>query len=210
MGAIDAPRSNGGSAVEQVVCRQQLRVRSIAVRAALALVAATLLILLAAASQARAVAPIVDPLVEPAADLALMPAVYDQYCGGAGEWWGPADGCKYAKAKVDTTCVNNCRSVDINLIKWRGGTASGSCDPTNDITQWRLRWIKVVRTTDNAVRWSRGAGSWYTNCNVDSATYSALPGLRVGVDHVVKYKWEHVTRCCGSFYPRVDLLVAAR
>lgn len=175
---------------------------------ALALIAAALGAL-SVSGPAHAGVPILDPLIEPALDAAILPGAPAHACG-SGDWAGPAEGCKYAKAKVGTTCVNNCDSVDINSVKWRGGTASGSCDPTNDVTQWRLRWIKIVRTTDDAVRWSRGAGAWHTNCNVDAATYSESPNLRVGVDHIVKYKWEHVTACCGPFFPRADLLVAAR
>lgn len=195
--------------VEQAICRRHSGARGFAGRAALALLASTLLLLLSGAAQARAIAPIVDPLIEPALDAGLLPGAPANACQ-TGDWFGPAEGCKYAKAKVETRCVNNCDSVDIDAVKWRGGTASGSCDPTNDITQWRLRWIKIVRVTDNAVRWERGASGWHTNCNVDANTYVANPGLRVGVDHVVKYKWEHVSTCCGSSYPRADLLVTAR
>ena len=179
------------------------------VRVAVALVASMVLVQGVAASQAGAVAPVVDPLIEPVLDAGVLPGAPGYACG-TGDWYGPAEGCKYAKAKVETTCINNCQSVDINSVKWRGGTASQSCDPTNDITQWRLRWIKIVRVTDNAVRWSRGAGAWHYNCNPNDATYSESPGLRVGVDHIVKYKWEHVSSSSGPFYPRVDIHVAAR
>ena len=175
-------------------------------------VAGALVIALGVSGSAAAVAPVVDPLLEPAFDIAILPGAPAYDCG-SGDWYGPADGCKYAKAKVDARCVNNCESADIDAVKWRGGTATGSCHPTgstNDITQWRLKWIKIVRATDNQVRWQRGASEWHYNCDVDAATYSALPGLRVGVDHVVKYKWEHVSASAGPFYPRLDIHVSVR
>ncbi len=197
--------------MERAVCRQHPRPRGTALRAGLALIVLMLLVQLSGAAAARAVAPVVDPLIEPVLDTALI-AGAPAYACNSGDWYGPADGCKYAKAKVETTCVNNCNSVDIDAVKWRGGTATGGCDPTgtNDITQWRLRWIKIVRVTDDAVRWQRGASAWHYNCDVNANTYVENPGLRVGVDHVVKYKWEHVSASSGPFYPRLDLHVAAR
>jgi hypothetical protein len=161
---------------------------------------------------AGAVAPIVDPLIEPVLDLALLPGAPDPVECPAGEgWYGPPGQCKYAKAKLETTCHNNCQSVDIDAVKWRGGTYTGSCDTSeipNDVTKWRILWIKIIRSTDNSVRWSRGAGAWHTNCDVNDVTYSEAPGLTVGVDHIVKYKWEHVSASSGPFYPRVDLHVS--
>lgn len=137
-----------------------------------------------------------------------VPAAAEIAC--ANGWTGPNDGCKYAKAKVETACIDNCNRVDIRAVKWRGGTASGSCDPSNDVTQWRLEWVKIVRASDGAVRWSFGPGAWHYNCNVDATTYSRDPGLTIASDHLVKYKWQHVTQCCGPFFPRVDIYVATR
>jgi hypothetical protein len=126
-------------------------------------------------------------------------------------WITEAGSCKYAKAKDRTHCVDQlCTKITIDEVKWRGGTASGSCDPSNNIVKWRLLNVKIVRASDSVVRWKYGPGNYHTNCDVDATTYTRTPNLTVSQDHWVKYNWEFVESTGVTFKLHVGLLVSPR
>lgn len=114
------------------------------------------------------------------------------------------DGCKYAKARVDYT-VNSPNSSTVNRIDVRGATASGSCDPTNDVTNWRVN-AATVRNSSNTIIWSTGSSAYKTNCDVNAsgALFTYYPGVSASSPRSV-ITWRHNTGCCGPFYPTVTI-----
>ena len=126
-------------------------------------------------------------------------------------WITEAGSCKYVQADDTTKCANQqCTSITINAVKWRGGTASGTCDPTNDQTAWRLVSVKIVRASDNHVNWSFGPGAWKTNCNVLANTYTKSPGITVSADNWVMFRWQLNSATGVQTYYHVGLLVSPR
>src|SRR5438132_2413823 len=96
--------------MEQAIGHRQRRFRSAILAVAVALLG-SVLVQLAVGTPASALAPVVDPLLDPVLDAASVPTpdvspvlgtatVPIIYCGNG--WYGPADGCKYAKAKLGT------------------------------------------------------------------------------------------------------------
>ena len=71
-----------------------------------------------------------------------------------------ADVCKYHQAKVQYT------SSVVNYLSWWGSTASGTCDPSNDVEKWRLDGTSLYNDTSNAKLYGWGPQSWKTNCNI--------------------------------------------
>jgi hypothetical protein len=127
--------------------------------------------------------------------LLSTPALADTWCNAPVNWEGPNAGCKYAKvAPASTTCGSNgCNlSKVITTLRWRGGTASGSYDPSNDIVRWRLVSINIVRASDGYIRWSLGTQPWHNNGDPDAATYSVNPNVTVGsnTNILFTFYWE--------------------
>jgi hypothetical protein len=75
-------------------------------------------------------------------------------------YWCVWAGCKYGMASIEYT------STTTIYMRARGGTASQTCDPSNDVRRWRHR---VVHTKAS---YSGPTGVWYANCNVYTSTKS--------------------------------------
>jgi hypothetical protein len=126
-------------------------------------------------------------------------------------WITEAGECKYVQAKDGTACVDQaCTKIKIKTVSWRGGTASGTCDPSNDQTAWRLVSVKIVRASDGHVNWSFGPGAWKTNCDVTANTYSKSPAFTVSADNWVMFKWQFNSATGVQTYYHVGLLVSPR
>lgn len=67
-----------------------------------------------------------------------------------------AAGCKYGKyrAAYDSYAHREYWHV--------GATASGTCDPTNDIVQWRVSETRTYE--DSVLKYTAGPFGWHTNC----------------------------------------------
>lgn len=99
---------------------------------------------------------------------------------------------KYHQVKY--VYAGNGSSADqIRHLYYRGGTASGSCDPSNDIYRWRLSAIYIVRASDGKVLWTGSYTPWYYNCNScsSSAFHYQSPYLYVGQTVYIKYLFQY-------------------
>ncbi len=110
-------------------------------------------------------------------------------------WKCAPAGCKYAQARIKYD-----RAIKkLHVAYWRGGTASQSCDPDNDVIKWRLTEIDAV----NGMSWDYGPTSYKYNCNVYSTTY----GVGVyrywsgGLD--MRFEFFHDVACSGCDFPSV-------
>jgi hypothetical protein len=113
-----------------------------------------------------------------------------QMITSCGSGYYTPNACKYDQAKYSVS--GDCGSgsgCTISTVYWRGGTASGSCDPSNDIDSWHLQFVKIIKVSDGTVRWSYGPGNNHTNCNVTATTYSRSPSLKANSDQKIDYKW---------------------
>ena len=121
-----------------------------------------------------------------AAPTLVNAAVFTQSCGSG--WFTP-NACKYDQAKyaVSGNCGDG-NGCTISTVYWKGGTASGSCDPSNDITAWRLFKLEIKRVGDGKVLWEH-SGQLQTNCDVNTRTFSRTPGVSVNVDVKIIYQW---------------------
>lgn len=113
--------------------------------------------------------------------------------------------CKYAKGRV-VWSGSSIRKV-IEKIKFRGGTASQWCDPSNDVVSWFVEEIKVIKKSTGKVRWKWGPSNVHYNCDVDGRTFAKTPGLTVTHDNIVRYKFYHGSTS-GDFSTTFDILVS--
>lgn len=124
-------------------------------------------------------------------------------CGSSHpDWWGTDGIChKYGEVKRVFS------GGTLREVWWRGGTASGSCDPTNDVVKWRLESVYVIRVGDGRLRWQYGPGGYHSNCNVHGTNYVRSPNLAINVDHHVFYDFRHVLQSGSSFFPRAGFYI---
>jgi hypothetical protein len=91
-------------------------------------------------------------------------------------WLYTPNACKYDQARYSVS--GDCGSgsgCTISTVYWRGGTASGSCDPSNDIDSWHLQFVKIIKVSDGSVSWSYGPGNTHRNCNVERHDVLPVP-----------------------------------
>ncbi|GEM_PF-1749300 len=104
-------------------------------------------------------------------------------------WKCAPAGCKYAKARVRYD-----RHIKFWYVAyWRGGTASGSCDPGNNVIKWRLNEIRAI----NGLDYSYGPAGWRTNCNVDSWTWRRTVNRFWSGGLDIRYSFFHDVACAG-------------
>lgn len=100
-------------------------------------------------------------------------------------------GCKYGKVRAAYTSLIHDRADN------RGATASGTCDPTNDVTRWRVERLRIYEGTTQRYSTSSPFG-WHTNCAL--ATY--YWGTNVVREDIpdsmyTKTHWERDASCSG-------------
>lgn len=134
--------------------------------------------------------------------LSLMPA--QPADATLSSWRCSLDGCKYAQARVDYT-MNSPNHSTTNRLDTRGATASGTCDSSNDISQWRIEQA-TVRGGSGAIIWSTGNSTYRTNCSITSSTAlrQYYPGVSASGSQA-RAVWRHNAACCGAFYPTVTI-----
>jgi len=109
-------------------------------------------------------------------------------------WKCAPAGCKYAQGRAYYSPGANYLSQS----QWRGGTASQSCDPTNDVIKWRLaesslfEYAPEWRTT-----WVYGPTSWKYYCNVYFITYGVVVGEFYGTRADLWQEFYHDASCSG-------------
>lgn len=128
------------------------------------------------------------------ATFALVPAPTASAHGiqmvtGCGGGWDTPNACKYDQAKLSVSGDCGSGSCTISTVSWRGGTASGSCDPGNDIVSWRLEYVRIHKVSDGTVLWQYGPGNRQTHCNSEARNFSRSPNQRVRNDVHVVYSW---------------------
>ena len=116
----------------------------------------------------------------------------DTTCGEG--WAGPVSGCKYGQAKYATACgPNGCQVTQvITKLLWRGGTASGVCDPTNNYVKWRIDYITITKVSNDKERYRWGPSQYFENCDVDLITHVKRPGLTIGSTHDIAFNFRWV------------------
>ena len=128
------------------------------------------------------------------ANMASATGVFDTSCG-TGPWVSTGL-CKYDQAKPPSI-TGNCGVGDacrIDTVYWKGGTASGNCDPTNDIDYWYLDYVQINRVSNGNTLWqATPSADHHTNCNPDATVYSRSPSLDIPSDVRVKYQWVFVS-----------------
>lgn len=99
-------------------------------------------------------------------------------------------GCKYGQYRVAYDSYAHQRYYH------RGATASGTCDPSNDVVRWR---VSNTRTYENgSLKNSDGPFGWHDNCALATYTWTKLvprdyrPGLMQSRGH---YEWD--VACSG-------------
>jgi len=107
-------------------------------------------------------------------------------CGGG---WSTPNACKYDQAKYSISGDCGSGSCTISKVSWRGGTASGSCDPSNDIVSWYLNYVQIHRVSDGTVLWRYGPGNTHTNCDSESRNFSRTPNQLIRTDVHIAYQW---------------------
>lgn len=141
----------------------------------------------------RSAAPILVATLVVAALLPLQPARATHSACHANPWWYTGNVCKYQEDRVAFTCIGSfCQQLTINNVRWRGGTASGTCDPTNNVQKWRLLSIKIKNDRTGATVWQRGATAYKTNCDHHTSETFQNVGLRISEDHRAEFSFEHV------------------
>jgi hypothetical protein len=124
------------------------------------------------------------------------------YCSSHPQWRASAEGChKYAEIKRVFS------GGTLTEVWWRGGTASGTCDPTNDVDRWRLESVYVIRVGDNKLRWQFGPSDWHSNCDVHAVGYMRTPNLTMNVDHHIYYDFRHQLENGTYFFPRAGFYI---
>lgn len=106
-------------------------------------------------------------------------------------WKCAPAGCKYAQARVRYD-----RQIKYwYAAYWRGGTATGSCDPTgtNNVIKWRLSEIKAL----SGLSYTYGPTSWHYNCNVYASTWGTGVNRFWSGGLDIRYKFFHDVACSG-------------
>jgi hypothetical protein len=118
------------------------------------------------------------------------------FCSSHPEWRASAEGChKYAEVKIDFS------GGKLTKVWWRGGTASGTCDPSNDVDHWRLESVYVIRVGDGALRWQFGPSGTHSNCDVHTVGYKRTPNVTMNVAHDVNFDFRHTLVSGSNFFP---------
>jgi hypothetical protein len=108
---------------------------------------------------------------------AIATPYYCDQWGGQQKFVGDAL-CKYAMAKGGYV-ANSLGNYVIEVAYARGGTASQSCDRTNDVVQWAVDQSEgkgdltsafLYDRNSGSVFWTRGRTSYRDNCSVDSSS----------------------------------------
>jgi hypothetical protein len=107
-------------------------------------------------------------------------------------WWCAWEGCKYAQAKIEWN--TNIYTTTSHI--YRGGTASQSCDPSNDVTSWR------VKTQHTGGSWGPWTSIWSSSCNVYSATTTLSVNTGYSSNNAQHFWFTH-QRPGPDFYPTV-------
>lgn len=112
-----------------------------------------------------------------------------------------ADGCKYAQGKVDYT------STTITAHSWWGSTASGTCDPTNNIDKWQLRATAAYNDSSGVRIYHYESGIWRTNCQIVNDTnppwaWTVNPNVSKPSNPSSHFWWRH-SLPGPDFYPYV-------
>lgn len=99
-------------------------------------------------------------------------------------------GCKYGQYRAAYD------SLAHHQTDHRGSTASGSCDPSNNVIQWR---VSETRTYENgSSKYSAGPLGWHTNCSLSTYYWTQTvprdysPGLMRSRGH---FEWD--ASCTG-------------
>ncbi len=69
-------------------------------------------------------------------------------------------GCKYSQGKVEYNANT------VQYLSWWGSTASGTCDPSNDVQRWQLQGNAVYNDANGAKVYGYTSGVWKTNCEI--------------------------------------------
>src|SRR4051812_20997788 len=111
--------------------------------------------------------------------------------GGCVAGWTTSGSCKYHQSHVGSHCVanTNCRQVVVDFVEFRGGTASGCCDSTNDGLWWTQGGIELVDDTSGSVLWASGALLHQTNCSTNDGYHKYNVGKTIARDATVKFFW---------------------
>lgn len=124
------------------------------------------------------------------------------FCSSHTDWRASAEGChKYAEVK------RIFQGGTLKEVWWRGGTASGTCDPTNDVNRWRIESVYVIRVGDNQLRWRFGPSDWHSNCNPHSVGYVRTPNVAMNVDHYVNFDFRHQLTNGSYFFPKAGFFI---
>lgn len=113
--------------------------------------------------------------------------------------------CKYAQGKVEYG------SSLVGHLSWWGSTASGTCDPTNDVTRWRLDHTAVYNDGNNAKIYGWGPSTYSTNCQIvndNNPPYAYVLDTQLirPNNASAHFWWKHDTAQGFSFqeYVRID------
>jgi hypothetical protein len=108
-------------------------------------------------------------------------------------WKCTLAGCKYGQTRVKYDRVPRYWYS----AQWKGGTASQTCDPSNDVTRWRMDEVEAT----SGLTYSWGPQTWKTNCNVNDLIYvvNVNKNWSGGLD--VRFTHFHDASCAGcDFY----------
>jgi hypothetical protein len=115
----------------------------------------------------------------------------------------PNAGCKYAQGKVDYT------STTVTAHSWWRSTASGTCDPSNNIEQWKLRSTAIYNDTTGVRVYLYESGVWRTNCEIVNNTsppyaWVVNPNVSKPSNPSSHFWWQHALPGL-DFYPYVEM-----
>lgn len=136
--------------------------------------------------------------------VALTPTPASAGSGKTGYRCAENGSCKYAKGAVQWRTGSVTRKFTTYF--WRGATASGSCDPSNDIHKWRARRIAVRDLSSSTLLYGDTffKKDWY-NCAISYAAettyYKVVESQQANLK--ARLYFRHYTECCGYFEPQV-------
>jgi len=73
-------------------------------------------------------------------------------------------GCKYGKFRAGYDTYSH------RQFAHRGATASGTCDPSNNVTRWRVSKSRLYEF--GSLKYSAGPFGWHTNCSLQTYTWT--------------------------------------
>ena len=127
--------------------------------------------------------------------LGVLPAPPSQAATVWTSWKCAPAGCKYGQTRIKYD-----RQIKTwYAAEWKGGTASQTCDPSNDVKKWRLQELKAT----SGLTYGWGPQTYQTNCAVDDGYF----GFNVnrswsgGLD--VKFTHFHDVACGGCDFTSV-------